>query len=62
MRKKLTLFILFLAAAVTVFAQSGSQAKLLKEAYQSRSTELLYKFFDNWSEEVKSNEGEAQNP
>ena len=25
-------------------------------------TKLLYTFFDNWSEEVKSNEGEAQNP
>ncbi|MBO4489639.1 MAG: hypothetical protein J5741_08320 [Bacteroidales bacterium] len=62
MRKKLTLFILFLVVTVTVSAQSESQAKLLKEAYQSRSTELLYKFFDNWSEEVKSNEKKAKNP
>lgn len=62
MRNKLTLFILFLAATVTVFAQSESQAKLLRKAYKSHSTKMLYEFFDNWSEEVKSNEGEAQNP
>ena len=62
MREKITFFILFLSATLTVFAQSESQARLLKEGYKSQSTELLYKFFDNWSEEVKSNEGEAQNP
>ena len=62
MRKKLTFFILFLAAAVTVSAQSRSQAKLLRKAYKAHSTKMLYEFFDNWSEEVKSNEGEAQKP
>lgn len=62
MRKKLTLFIVFLAAAVTVSAQRESQAKLLRKAYKAHSTKMLYEFFDNWSEEVKSNEGEAQKP
>ena len=62
MRKKLTLFIVFLAATVTVSAQSESQAKLLRKAYKLHSTKMLYEFFDNWSEEVKSNEGDAANP
>ena len=62
MRKKLTFFIVFLAATVTVSAQSESQAKLLRKAYKSHSTKMLYEFFDNWSEEVKSNADEAQNP
>ena len=62
MRKKLTFFILFLATIFIVSAQSESQAKLLKKAYKLHSTKMLYEFFDNWSEEVKSNEDEAQNP
>lgn len=62
MRKKTNLFILFLATILTLSAQSESQAKLLSKAYKSHSTKMLCEFFDNWSEEVKSNEGEAQNP
>jgi len=62
MRKKLTLFILFLVTILTVSAQSESQAKLLREAYKLQSTKMLCEFFDNWSEEVKSNEDEAQSP
>ena len=62
MRKKQPFFILFLATILTISCQRDPQAQLLKEAYKKQSTELLYKFFDNWSEEVKSNEGEAQNP
>jgi len=62
MREKRLFFVLFLAISLTVSCQSDPQAQLLKKAYQSQSTELFYKFFDNWSEEVKSNEGEAQNP
>ena len=62
MGKILTIFIYFLAVTMTVFAQSESQAKLLRKAYKSHSTKMLYEFFDNWSEEVKSNEDEAQSP
>ena len=61
MREKRLFFVLFLAISLTVSCQSDPQAQLLKKAYQSQSTELLYKFFDNWSEEVKTNEKEAQN-
>ena len=57
-----SLIIFLFLAAVTVSCQRDPQAQLLKEAYKSKSTVLLYKFFDNWSEEVKSNEGEAQSP
>ena len=57
-----SLIIILFLATVTVSCQRDPQAQLLKEAYKSKSTELLYKFFDNWSEEVKSNEGEAQSP
>ena len=57
-----SLIILLMLATLTVSCQSDPQAQLLKEAYKTKSTKLLYTFFDNWSEEVKSNEGEAQNP
>ena len=58
--RKISLILIFLFTLLTVFCQKDPQARLLKEAYKSQSTELLYKFFDNWSEEVKSNEDEAQ--
>lgn len=60
--RKISLILIFLFTFLTVFCQRDPQARLLKEAYKSQSTELLYKFFDNWSEEVKSNEDEAQSP
>ena len=61
--KKYIIFLTtLLLLPLTICCQRDPQAQLLKEAYKSHSTELLYKFFDNWSEEVKSNEGEAQNP
>ena len=62
MRQKHIFFVLLLAISLTVSCQSDPQAQLLKEAYRSKSTKLLYTFFDNWSEEVKSNDGEAQSP
>jgi len=48
-------------AAMVSFAQSPEQAKLLEEAYNENSTEILYQFFDRWSEEVKTNEKDAKN-
>lgn len=60
--KKGIIAILLLACHLTILCQGNPQAQLLKKAYKSQSTKLLYSFFDNWSEEVKSNEGKAQNP
>lgn len=51
--KKFTVFLTtLLLLPLTICCQRDPQAQLLKEAYKSHSTELLYKFFDNWSEEV----------
>ena len=42
-------------------AQNPSQAALLEKAYQDSSVTQLYKFFDNWSAEISSNENNAPN-
>ena len=60
-RKILVVFLLLLTAVVPVMAQGPQQANLLTKAYKLHSTRMLYNFFDNWSEEVKTNEKEAQN-
>ena len=63
MKRKFSVIILLLLTAVmSVMAQGRQQAKLLKKAYRLHSTQMLYEFFDNWSEEVQSNENEAENP
>ena len=63
MKRKISIiFLLLLTVVVSVMAQSSQQAKLLKKAYRLHSTQMLYDFFDNWSEEVQSNENEAENP
>lgn len=51
-RKISIIFLLLLTVVVSVMAQSSQQAKLLKKAYRLHSTQMLYDFFDNWSEEV----------
>ena len=51
--------ILFLCTAVQ--GADHSQASLLKKAYKKHSTWLLDQFFDNWSNDVSSNENEAKN-
>jgi hypothetical protein len=61
-RKFIVVFTFLVMIALTAVAQNEQQAKLLKKAYKSHSTKMLYKFFDNWSEKVKPNEDEAQNP
>ena len=61
-RKILVVFLVLLTAVVAVMAQDPQQANLLKKAYGLHSTKMLYDFFDNWSEEVRSNEKEANNP
>ena len=44
-----------------ILGQNQSQATLLKKAYKQNSTSLLYQFFDNWSNDVSSNENKAKN-
>ena len=41
--------------------QSPAQADLLRKAYSKHSKSLLYSFFDNWSDEISSNENESPN-
>lgn len=60
--KKKFLTILFVAASLFVAGQSEQQAMLLRKALHEQSTELLFEFFNNWADEVKSNEKEAANP
>ena len=50
-------FLLFLCPAL--HGQNQEQELLLKEAYSRNSEYDLYRFFDNWSKEVTSNETEA---
>ena len=38
------------------------QASLLKKAYKNQSKIQLFEFFDNWSDEIASNENDAPNP
>ena len=52
-------FLLLLCSALR--AQNPSQAALLEQAYQDSSVTQLYKFFDNWSAEISSNENNAPN-
>lgn len=61
-RKILVVSLLLLAVVVSIMAQGSQQAKLLRKAYRTHSTKILYDFFDNWSEAVQSNEKEATNP
>ena len=63
--KKLIAFLVFalLLSVVlsprTAFAQGAGQADLLERAYSTDSYELLCQFFNNWHQEVTSNEAEA---
>ena len=43
----------------TLYGQNRAQAKLLKKAYENQSEQMLFTFFDNWSNEISSNENEA---
>ena len=60
--KKEFLTVLFVVASLFVAGQSEQQATLLRKALHEQSTELLFEFFNNWADEVKSNEKEAANP
>lgn len=60
---KIRLFILWslLSLCPVMYGQNQAQADLLEKAYRDSSKVLLYRFFDNWAAEVKSNESEAPN-
>ena len=56
----LALSLLFLVGTpLAGFAQSEGQRDLLERAYDTRSYDLLGKFFDNWQKEYTDNEAEA---
>ena len=61
MNTRLVVLCLILSLCPVLCAQNPTQAVLLEKAYQDSSKALLYSFFDNWSEEVTSNEAEAGN-
>ena len=58
----LTLLLSAVLSPRTAFAQGVGQADLLERAYSTDSYELLHQFFDNWHQELASNEAEAADP
>lgn len=60
--RKCFVTILFVAAGLLLAGQSAQQAALLRTAFNEQSDEKLLEFFNNWADEVKSNEQEAANP
>ena len=62
MIEKLFLLLLLFVPALSSMAQHKQQAKLLRKAFEENSTEMLFEFFDNWANEVQSNEKKAKNP
>lgn len=61
MAKKVIYLCVLLFLCPTIQVQTRSQSSLLRKAYKKKSTSLLYQFFDNWSNNVSSNENEAKN-
>jgi hypothetical protein len=62
MIEKFFLILLLFVPVLTSMAQNRQQAKLLQKAYEENSTEILFEFFDNWANEVQSNEKKAKDP
>ena len=60
MPRKVSLLCILLVLCTAIQGQNRSQATLLKKAYKQNSTSLLYQFFDNWSNDVSSNENETK--
>ena len=60
--RKCFVTILFVAAGLLAAGQSAQQAALLRTAFHEQSDEKLLEFFNNWADDVKSNEKEAANP
>ncbi|MBQ7212009.1 MAG: hypothetical protein IJS19_05025 [Muribaculaceae bacterium] len=60
MLKKVCILCAILCFCTAVQGEDQPQAALLKKAYEKHSTWLLGQFFDNWSNDVSSNENEAK--
>ena len=58
--KKILVYLLLCFTPLPTWSQE-SQVDLLEKAYGKHSKSLLYKFFDNWSNEASSNENDAPN-
>ena len=54
--QRIVTLILLLVLCIDIQGQSPAQADLLRKAYSKHSKSLLYSFFDNWSDEISSNE------
>ena len=61
MKIRLSVISFLLLLSPVLYGQNQTQAVLLEKAYLDSSEVLLHEFFDNWSCEVSSNEGEATN-
>lgn len=61
MKLRLSVISFLLMLSPVIYGQNQTQAALLEKAYRDSSEVLLHEFFDNWSNEVSSNEGEAPN-
>ena len=62
MKERTLLAILIpLVAGTSLFAQGEGQKALLNRAYKSNSDSLLCQFFENWAEELPSNEAAVTN-
>ena len=59
--RRIVTLILLLVLCIEIQGQSPAQADLLRKAYSKHSKSLLYSFFDNWSDEISSNENESPN-
>ena len=59
--QRIVTLILLLVLCIDIQGQSPAQADLLRKAYSKHSKSLLYSFFDNWSDEISSNENESPN-
>ena len=57
---RLIAIVLCFFALLDAKGQDYLQLVLLREAYVKNSNELLFDFFDHWSEEIQSNEGDAK--
>ena len=59
--RRIVTLILLLVLCIEIQGQTSTQADLLNKAYSKHSKSLLYSFFDNWSDEISSNENESPN-
>ncbi len=61
MKLRLSVISILMMLSPVIYGQNQTQAALLEKAYRDSSEALLHEFFENWSNEVSSNECEAPN-